>query len=127
MAPAIGRLLKRTRQVRALSATEVARSAGISAAYLSKLESDAVKRPVDTDHETLQLREEELQARAWIVLAQIEYVRGHVVQAQHLLIAWQTRRIQASPTPLSDQLSRDVQAALARIQLATGDFVAVKV
>lgn len=45
MAPAIGRLLKRTRQVRALSATDVARAAGISAAYLSKLENDAVKRP----------------------------------------------------------------------------------
>ena len=45
MAPAIGRLLKRTRQVRALSATEVARAAGISAAYLSKLEHDAVKKP----------------------------------------------------------------------------------
>lgn len=45
MAPAMGRLLKRTRQVRALSATDVARAAGISAAYLSKLENDAVKRP----------------------------------------------------------------------------------
>ncbi|MEO5705221.1 MAG: helix-turn-helix transcriptional regulator [Candidatus Limnocylindrales bacterium] len=45
MAPAIGRLLKRTRQVRALSASEVARAAGISAAYLSKLENDAVKKP----------------------------------------------------------------------------------
>ena len=45
MAPAIGRLLKRSRQVRALSATEVARAAGISAAYLSKLENDAVKKP----------------------------------------------------------------------------------
>lgn len=45
MAPAIGRMLKRTRQVRALSATEVARAAGISAAYLSKLEHDAVKKP----------------------------------------------------------------------------------
>jgi transcriptional regulator with XRE-family HTH domain len=45
MAPAIGRLLKRTRQVRALSATDVARAAGISAAYLSKLEHDAVKKP----------------------------------------------------------------------------------
>ncbi len=41
----IGPLLKRTRQVRALSATEVARAAGISAAYLSKLEHDAVKKP----------------------------------------------------------------------------------
>lgn len=45
MAPAIGRMLKRTRQVRALSATDVARAAGISAAYLSKLEHDAVKKP----------------------------------------------------------------------------------
>jgi HTH-type transcriptional regulator, competence development regulator len=45
MAPAIGRLLKRTRQVRALSASDVARAAGISAAYLSKLENDAVKKP----------------------------------------------------------------------------------
>jgi transcriptional regulator with XRE-family HTH domain len=45
MAPAIGPLLKRTRQVRALSASDVARAAGISAAYLSKLENDAVKKP----------------------------------------------------------------------------------
>lgn len=45
MTPQIGPLLKRTRQVRALSATDVARAAGISAAYLSKLENDAVKRP----------------------------------------------------------------------------------
>lgn len=45
MAPAIGKLLKRTRQVRALTATDVARAAGISAAYLSKLENDAVKKP----------------------------------------------------------------------------------
>lgn len=45
MAPQIGPLLKRTRQVRALSATHVARAAGISAAYLSKLEHDAVKKP----------------------------------------------------------------------------------
>jgi transcriptional regulator with XRE-family HTH domain len=45
MAPAIGPLLKRTRQVRALSAADVARAAGISAAYLSKLERDSVKKP----------------------------------------------------------------------------------
>lgn len=45
MAPAMGRLLRRTRQARALSATDVARAAGISAAYLSKLEHDAVKKP----------------------------------------------------------------------------------
>src|SRR5512147_2506808 len=45
MAPAIGPLLRRTRQIRALSASDVARAAGISAAYLSKLEHDAVKKP----------------------------------------------------------------------------------
>ena len=45
MASAIGPLLKRTRQVRALSASDVARAAGISAAYLSKLEHNAVKKP----------------------------------------------------------------------------------
>ncbi len=45
MAPAIGRYLRRTRQLRALSGTDVARAAGISAAYLSKLENDAVKKP----------------------------------------------------------------------------------
>ena len=45
MPPAIGSLLKRTRKVRALSATDVARLAGISTAYLSKLENDAVKKP----------------------------------------------------------------------------------
>lgn len=45
MTPAIGSLLRRTRQVRALSASDVARAAGISAAYLSKLENDAVKKP----------------------------------------------------------------------------------
>jgi transcriptional regulator with XRE-family HTH domain len=41
----IGAVLKRAREVRVLSAVEAARSAGISAAYLSKLENDAVKNP----------------------------------------------------------------------------------
>lgn len=45
MAPALGPLLKRAREVREASASEVARAAGISAAYLSKLENDAVKKP----------------------------------------------------------------------------------
>jgi transcriptional regulator with XRE-family HTH domain len=45
MVRSIGAVLRRAREVRVLSAVEVARSAGISAAYLSKLESDAVKRP----------------------------------------------------------------------------------
>jgi HTH-type transcriptional regulator, competence development regulator len=41
----IGAVLKLARELRALSAVEAARAAGISAAYLSKLENDAVKKP----------------------------------------------------------------------------------
>jgi transcriptional regulator with XRE-family HTH domain len=40
-----GSVLKQAREVRALSAVDAARAAGISAAYLSKLENDAVKKP----------------------------------------------------------------------------------
>ena len=45
MAPSFGTVLRRAREVRQLSAVDAARAAGISAAYLSKLEGDAVKRP----------------------------------------------------------------------------------
>lgn len=45
MAPSIGVVLRQAREVRGLSAVETARAAGISSAYLSKLEGDAVKRP----------------------------------------------------------------------------------
>ena len=45
LASSFGAVLKRAREVRELSAGDAARAAGISAAYLSKLESDAVKRP----------------------------------------------------------------------------------
>jgi transcriptional regulator with XRE-family HTH domain len=45
VAPSIGGVLRRARQVRKLSAVDVARAADISPAYLSKLENDAVKRP----------------------------------------------------------------------------------
>jgi transcriptional regulator with XRE-family HTH domain len=45
MAATLGVVLRRAREVRALSAVDAARAASISAAYLSKLESDAVKRP----------------------------------------------------------------------------------
>ena len=45
MAPSIGVVLKRAREVRALPVVEAARAAGISGAYLSKLENDAVKKP----------------------------------------------------------------------------------
>ena len=43
--PSFGTVLRRAREVRELSAVDAARAAGISAAYLSKLESDVVKRP----------------------------------------------------------------------------------
>ena len=45
MANTFGTRLKQARDVRQLSAMDAARAAGISAAYLSKLEGDAVKRP----------------------------------------------------------------------------------
>ena len=45
MAPSIGTRLRQAREVRELSAVDAARAAGISAAYLSRLENDAVKKP----------------------------------------------------------------------------------
>ena len=45
MAPSFGAVLRLARAVRALSAVDAARAAGISGAYLSKLENDAVKKP----------------------------------------------------------------------------------
>jgi len=45
MARSFGAVLKQAREVRELSAVDAARAAGISAAYLSKLENDAVKKP----------------------------------------------------------------------------------
>ncbi len=45
MASSIGTVLRGAREVRGLSATEAARAAGISSAYLNRLENDAVKRP----------------------------------------------------------------------------------
>jgi HTH-type transcriptional regulator, competence development regulator len=45
MAPPFGALLRQAREVRELSGSDAARAAGISAAYLSKLESDVVKKP----------------------------------------------------------------------------------
>jgi transcriptional regulator with XRE-family HTH domain len=44
-APSIGAVLRQAREVRGLSAIDASRTAGISAAYLSKLENDGVKRP----------------------------------------------------------------------------------
>lgn len=45
MAASLGAALRQAREVRDLPAADTARMAGISAAYLSKLENDAVKRP----------------------------------------------------------------------------------
>lgn len=45
LASSFGAVLKQAREVRALTAGEAARAAGISAAYLSKLENDFVRRP----------------------------------------------------------------------------------
>ena len=45
MTLSLGVALKRAREVRGLSAVDAARAAGISQAYLSKLESDSVKKP----------------------------------------------------------------------------------
>jgi transcriptional regulator with XRE-family HTH domain len=45
LVPSFGAVLRQAREVRRLSGIDAARTAGISAAYLSKLENDAVKRP----------------------------------------------------------------------------------
>lgn len=45
MAPSLGAVLRQAREVRRLSAVDAARAAGISSAYLSKLENDGVKKP----------------------------------------------------------------------------------
>jgi transcriptional regulator with XRE-family HTH domain len=45
LASSFGAVLKLARKVRELSTGDAARAAGISAAYLSRLESDGVKRP----------------------------------------------------------------------------------
>ncbi len=45
MRASFGSVLKQAREVRELSAIDAARAAGISPAYLSKLENDAVKKP----------------------------------------------------------------------------------
>ena len=45
MASTFGTLLRQAREVRGLTGSDAARAAGISAAYLSKLETDAVRKP----------------------------------------------------------------------------------
>lgn len=45
MAASLGAVLRQAREIREFSGVDAARAAGISPAYLSKLENDAVKRP----------------------------------------------------------------------------------
>lgn len=45
MTPSIGVLLRQAREVRRMSAVDVARAARISPAYLNRLENDAVRQP----------------------------------------------------------------------------------
>ncbi len=45
LALSFGEILRQAREVRELSAVDAARAAGISAAYLSKLENDSVRNP----------------------------------------------------------------------------------
>jgi len=45
MAPSFGSVLRQAREVRELTAVDAARASGISPAYLSRLESDAVHKP----------------------------------------------------------------------------------
>jgi transcriptional regulator with XRE-family HTH domain len=45
MTLSFGSVLRQAREVRRLSAVETARTAGISSAYLNKLENNAVKKP----------------------------------------------------------------------------------
>ncbi len=76
MALALGAVLKRAREVRVLSAVDTARAAGISAAYLSKLENDAVKKP--SPHVLLQLSE----ALA-VPYAELMRLSGYRVPGEH--------------------------------------------
>jgi transcriptional regulator with XRE-family HTH domain len=45
VAPSIGAVIRQAREVRQLSAGDAARAAGISPAYLNRLENGAVKKP----------------------------------------------------------------------------------
>ncbi|MDQ6661193.1 MAG: LuxR C-terminal-related transcriptional regulator [Chloroflexota bacterium] len=79
-------------------------------------------------HEALEIGEqmnvEEFQALATARLALIDHALGQTAQAQQRLVAWLTRG-QTPISPHSYQLYRQVQVTLARIQLASGDLVAV--
>ncbi len=68
---------------------------------------------------------EEFQALASTRLALIEYAHGQRAQAQQRLLAWLTGKPMPI-TPSSYQFRREVQAVLARLQLASGNTRAVQ-
>ncbi|HEX7734074.1 MAG TPA: LuxR C-terminal-related transcriptional regulator [Ktedonobacteraceae bacterium] len=72
-----------------------------------------------------QIREEEFLYAATLRLAQVEQARGQSAEAQQRLTAWLARN-QAPASPQSYQYYREIQAMLARIQLAQGDLAAVQ-
>jgi transcriptional regulator with XRE-family HTH domain len=78
-----GAVLKQAREVRELSAGDAARAAGISAAYLSKLENDAVKKP--SPHVLHQLSE----ALA-LPYADLMRLSGYLVPGEHTRPAAET-------------------------------------
>jgi HTH-type transcriptional regulator, competence development regulator len=76
LASSFGAILKQAREVRELSAGDAARAAGISAAYLSKLENDAVKRP--SPHVLHQLSE-----ALTVPYAELMRLSGYRVPGEH--------------------------------------------
>ena len=71
-----GSVLRQAREVRELSAVDAAQAAGISAAYLSKLENGAVKKP--SPHVLLQLSE-----ALTVPYAELMRLSGYRVPGQH--------------------------------------------
>ena len=76
LASSFGTVLRQAREVRELSAVDAARAAGISAAYLSKLENGAVKKP--SPHVLLQLSE-----ALTVPYADLMRLSGYRVPGQH--------------------------------------------
>ncbi|MBA2678286.1 MAG: hypothetical protein H0U76_07835 [Ktedonobacteraceae bacterium] len=72
-----------------------------------------------------QMNEEEVVTRAIAFLALIEHAQGQSAQAMQRLTA-RLARGQASPSPASYQLYRELQVAQASIQLAISEPIAVK-
>jgi LuxR family maltose regulon positive regulatory protein len=72
-----------------------------------------------------QTHSEDVQVYATILLARIASARGKSQMAQQRLIAW-LNRVQSAQIPQSYQLAREVQAALAQIQLGEGNHRAVE-